>query len=190
MTNFRKLNVVDVESTCWRNGKAPNGQVSEIIQIGICQYNTKQREITKSDSYLIKPEKSYVSDYCTDLTGLTEEQVMGYGKDFRHVIKNVKHDYGLQKRPWASWGNYDKQMFKKERYRRNMKKFFNDTHVNIPGIISIIRGTKSKMGLKKALTYFGIKQFGNYHDGEHDAINAAKLFHHFIDQLNQYIVSH
>jgi inhibitor of KinA sporulation pathway (predicted exonuclease) len=38
-----KVLVVDVESTCWQNG-VPPGQVSEIIEIGICVFDVKSAQ--------------------------------------------------------------------------------------------------------------------------------------------------
>jgi inhibitor of KinA sporulation pathway (predicted exonuclease) len=34
-TKFDKINVVDIEATCWEGINAPRGK-SEIIEIGIC----------------------------------------------------------------------------------------------------------------------------------------------------------
>ena len=69
----RKLDqilVVDVESSCWE-GSPPEGEESEIIEIGICVVDTRQLQRISKHSILVRPEKSTVSDFCTELTTLT-----------------------------------------------------------------------------------------------------------------------
>ena len=66
-----KIVVVDVESTCWE-GKTPEGQVSEIIEIGICLLDVHTFEISDNRGILIQPQHSEVSDFCLEeLIGLS-----------------------------------------------------------------------------------------------------------------------
>jgi inhibitor of KinA sporulation pathway (predicted exonuclease) len=66
--------VVDIESTCWEK-KPPEGQESEIIEIGICPLDVPSGERLEKESILVKPERSQISEFCTNLTTLTQEQV-------------------------------------------------------------------------------------------------------------------
>ncbi|MFW5667426.1 MAG: exonuclease domain-containing protein, partial [Coleofasciculus sp.] len=66
--------VIDVEATCWQ-GKPPPGQESEIIEIGVCLLDCHSHYAVKTESILVKPERSTVSEFCTELTTLTQEQV-------------------------------------------------------------------------------------------------------------------
>lgn len=57
------LNVVDLEATCWPIS-APEDQVSEIIEIGLCVVDTDTRQRVQRDRVLVRPEHSRVSEFC------------------------------------------------------------------------------------------------------------------------------
>jgi hypothetical protein len=67
-----KIIVIDLESTCWE-GPPPEGQVSEIIEIGVVTLDVASLERVEKQSILIKPVKSQISEFCTKLTTLTPE---------------------------------------------------------------------------------------------------------------------
>ena len=66
--------VIDLEATCW-DGPPPPGEVSEIIEIGVCPLELATGRRLGKRSLLIKPTRSRVSEFCTRLTTLTPEQV-------------------------------------------------------------------------------------------------------------------
>ncbi|MCG8918037.1 exonuclease domain-containing protein [Actinokineospora sp. PR83] len=72
----RFLNVVDVEATCWSE-RPPPGQVSEVIEIGLSVVDTRTRERVARHGVLVRPTRSSVSAFCTELTTLTQDQVDG-----------------------------------------------------------------------------------------------------------------
>src|SRR5437899_746543 len=96
------LNVVDVEATCWE-GRVPAGQVNEIIEIGLCVVDVRRRERVSKHRILVKPVRSQVSGFCTELTGLTQEEVDG-GIDFREACALLDREHRARLRAWASWG--------------------------------------------------------------------------------------
>ena len=73
----RKLDqiiVLDIEATCWE-GEIPRGQENEIIEVGLCLLEPKTGERSAKASYLVRPERSKVSEFCTRLTTLTLRNV-------------------------------------------------------------------------------------------------------------------
>lgn len=66
--------VVDVESTSWQ-GDPPPGQITEIIEIGLCVVSVRALERVERRSILVRPARSTVSAYCTQLTTLTQADV-------------------------------------------------------------------------------------------------------------------
>ena len=71
----RKLDqilIVDVESTCWE-GEPPEGEESEIIEIGLCPVERNSLSRIDKHSILVKPERSSISPFCTELTTLVPE---------------------------------------------------------------------------------------------------------------------
>ena len=71
---YDQIIVVDIECTCWE-GDPPDGQENEIIEIGVCRLRPDTGERFGKRSILVKPERSVVSPFCTELTSLTQEQV-------------------------------------------------------------------------------------------------------------------
>jgi inhibitor of KinA sporulation pathway (predicted exonuclease) len=62
--------VVDVESTCWE-GQPPPGEESEIVEIGVCLVDVATGVRSERRSILVRPERSHVSPFCTQLTKRT-----------------------------------------------------------------------------------------------------------------------
>jgi hypothetical protein len=66
--------VVDVESTCW-DGQPPPDQISEIVEIGLCVVDVATLARVERRSILVRPVRSTVSAFCTQLTTLTQADV-------------------------------------------------------------------------------------------------------------------
>ena len=113
MKTTKTINIIDLEATCW-NGKIPPGQVNEIIEIGICQLHTETGEISKNKGILIKPERSEVSPFCTELTTITQELLDAEGITFIEACKILRTEYQGHQHTWVSYGQYDLNMMKKQ----------------------------------------------------------------------------
>src|SRR5689334_6339207 len=75
---FDQVLVIDIESTCWQ-GPPPRGQLSEIIEIGLCAVDLRTLERLEKRSIMVKPVRSRVSEFCTSLTTLTNDDVVNAG---------------------------------------------------------------------------------------------------------------
>ncbi|MFH1038179.1 MAG: 3'-5' exonuclease [PVC group bacterium] len=104
--------VVDVEATCWE-GKAPDEQVNEIIEIGICPLEISTGKRLGKESILVRPDHSTVSEFCTHFTTLTQEQV-NKGMSFEAACGVLREKYITRKRTWASYGEYDRNQFQRQ----------------------------------------------------------------------------
>ena len=93
--------VIDVESTCWE-GNPPEGQVSEIIQIGLCPFDVRLLRRLDKRSLMIRPVRSEITKFCTDLTGLTPE-MFADAMTFPDALRVLKNEYQSKDRLWASW---------------------------------------------------------------------------------------
>ena len=67
--------VIDIESTCWDGGFPPRGEANDIIEIGLTRLELSSGRRLEKRSILVRPERSKVSPFCTELTTLTQEQV-------------------------------------------------------------------------------------------------------------------
>ncbi|XP_060116903.1 ERI1 exoribonuclease 2 [Heteronotia binoei] len=71
---FDYLIVIDFESTCWRDGRKHYSQ--EIIEFPAVLLNTSNGEIESEFHIYVQPqEHPILSEFCTELTGITQNQV-------------------------------------------------------------------------------------------------------------------
>ncbi|MFD1146382.1 exonuclease domain-containing protein [Saccharothrix hoggarensis] len=173
-TSVELLNVIDVEATCW-DGDPPPGQVNEIIEIGLTTVDLAAGERVGRNRVLVRPERSAVSPFCTELTGLTQAEV-DTGVTFAEACRllEVEHEAGV--RPWASWGDYDRKQF--ARQCRDVRYPFGRRHWNAKLVFSQAHGLRKRPGMAQALKIAGLPLEGRHHRGEDDAWNIAALVLH------------
>ncbi len=98
-----RILVVDVESTCWA-GNPPPGQMSEIIEIGLCVVDVAALERGERRSILVRPACSTVSAYCTQLTTLTQADVDA-GVPLAEACRVLVDEYKARERLFTSFGD-------------------------------------------------------------------------------------
>jgi inhibitor of KinA sporulation pathway (predicted exonuclease) len=179
----RKLDqilVIDVEATCWPSAP-PEGQESEIIEIGICPLDVMTGERLDKRSILVKPENSKVSEFCSQLTSLTQKQV-DKGLSFRKACALLEREYGSKKRVWASYGDYDRSLFVRQCEARDVDYPFGASHINVKSLFGIMHCLPYEIGMARALAMLGMELEGRHHRGEDDAWNIALLLSHLLLQ--------
>lgn len=170
--------VVDVESTCWQ-GQPPPGEQSEIIEIGICTLDSRTGELLERESLLVRPERSKVSPFCTELTTLTQEMVDG-GIWFADACGRLRDHYRGPKRTWASWGDYDRKMFVAQCAQRGIPYPFSESHINAKTRFAEARRLGRPVGMAGALKLLGWSLEGTHHRGGDDAANIARILGHLL----------
>ena len=165
---------IDVESTCWE-GKTPEGQYSEIIEVGIAILDMKKSEPIEKRSILIKPLASEVSPFCTELTTITAEMLEKDGITLVEACKILKKEYAAKSRVWASWGDYDRNQFQRDCEAKGIGYPFGPTHLNAKSLFALRRGHTKECGMARALAELGIPLEGTHHRGHDDAWNIAKI---------------
>lgn len=169
----RLLNVVDVESTCWP-AQPPRGQVSEIIEIGLTVVDVDARARIGRHRIVVRPRRSTVSAFCTELTGLTQPEVDA-GVDFAEACRTVIDDYAGRDREWTSWGDYDRKQF----IRQCTTDYpFGARHINAKSLFATSLGLSRPVGMARALKIAKLPLEGRHHRGEDDAWNIAALVLH------------
>ena len=171
--NLDKIIVVDVESTCW-NGKIPEGQVSEIIEIGLCLLDVQTLEISENRGIMVKPERSEVSDFCTELTTITPEMLKD-GFSFAEACKILRKEYDSRNRVWASFGAYDLNQFKRQCKLFEVPYPFGPSHINVKVLFPLKQKLTRQTGMDGALKMLNIPLEGTHHRGVDDAKNIAKV---------------
>ena len=165
--------VIDVESTCWQD-TPPVGQESEIIEIGVCTVDVASGKRLERESILVKPERSKVSEFCTQLTTLTQEQV-DKGISFAAACAILKKKYFSQQRVWASYGDYDRRQFERQCYSGKISYPFGSRHINIKTLFAIIHALPYEVGMAEALELLNLPLEGTHHRGEDDAWNITNI---------------
>ncbi|MGW4473773.1 exonuclease domain-containing protein [Nonomuraea sp. NPDC004354] len=175
-----ELNVVDVEATCW-DGRPPPGSVSEIIEIGLTVVDLRTRERRSRHRILVRPARSTVSAFCTDLTGLTQAEVET-GVGFAEACRMLAAEHAAGSRPWASWGDYDRHQFTRQCAATGAAYPFSRRHTNAKAVFTEAHGLRKRPGMAEALRIAGLPLEGRHHRGEDDAWNIAALVLSLADQ--------
>lgn len=166
--------VVDIEATCWE-GKVPVGQENEIIEIGVCRLDVQTGERLGKESILIRPERSEVSEFCTQLTTLTQDLLDREGVSFVQACQKLQDGYQSRLRNWASYGNYDQRMFERQCAERRVTYPFGGSHVNVKTLFALQRRMHREVGMARALEMLGLPLEGTHHRGHDDAWNIAGI---------------
>jgi len=173
--SIRYINVVDVESTCW-DGDVPEGQQTDIIEIGIVRVDTFNRTVGQAfKSKLVLPMSSVVGDFCTELTGITAEEVSSGGVSLGEACTWLREEWKSHKIPWASWGDYDRVQFQRCCSRDGVPYPFGRSHLNIKNLHAMMRGNSYSKGMKYALEDLGMVLKGQHHRADSDAHNIARI---------------
>lgn len=178
------LNVIDVEATCW-DGQPPPGSVHEIIEIGLTVVDVSARSRVSRHRILVRPARSAVSDFCTELTGLTQAEV-DRGVSFAEACRILVVEHQAAERPWASWGDYDRLQFARQSHADRVAYPFGcpteRTHTNAKAAFAAAYGLRKKPGMSHALRIAGLPLEGRHHRGEDDAWNIAALVLDLVDR--------
>ncbi len=180
---YDQIIVIDIECTCWE-GHTPPDQENEIIEIGICPLKPHTGERLERRSILVKPERSTVSPFCTQLTTLTQEQVDG-GMAFADACALLEKDYRTRQRVWASYGDFDRQQFERQCRERHIAYPFSPSHLNVKTLFTLIRAMRHDVSMAQALDDLGLPLEGTHHRGDDDAWNIALMLHKLLLERRQ-----
>lgn len=169
-----KILVIDLEGTC--DEPKPTFDL-EIIEIGLVIVDPKSFKIVDKTSTLVRPTTSYVTPFCTNLTGITKEDLTAANgaRSFPEAINWLKK-FGTKNKVWASWGDYDRTMFEKQCRREGVEYPFGPGHINLKTLFGLFEGLDRGIGVKEAAEYFHLEWYGRHHRGLDDAINIANVF--------------
>lgn len=163
--------VIDLECTCW-NFKE-EGQVQEVIEIGVCVLNAQTGEIRKPRSLLVKPQFGQVSEFCTRLTSLTQQDVEA-GMHFSEAVRILQKEYLTRHRPLAAFGR-DWRMLHRDCALHGLPSPLNASLINIASIARLRMQSQTEVGLKAACQHLNLEFEGQHHRGLDDAMMAAKI---------------
>lgn len=160
-----KIIVIDLESTCWDKKTPERLQESEVIEIGVCVIESSQLRVESSEAIFVLPQHSTVSEFCTELTNITQEMLDENGIPFSEACALLRRKYSTNNKLWASWGDYDRRQFERQCKRSGARYPFGPTHLNVKNLFAVELGLFREVGMEEALKRLGMELKGTYHRG-------------------------
>lgn len=175
--DLARILVIDLEATCWQ-GPPPPGEESEVIEIGNAILHVDDLHVEPGPEILVRPTRSSVSPFCTELTTLTQEMLDERGLPFAEAVAALEAAHGgLRAVVWASYGNYDRRMLLAECERHGVDFPLSDTHMNVKRLVALMGGWKGETGMLKAMKRLGLEATpgSTHHRGGDDAVEIARM---------------
>lgn len=174
--DLSKIVVIDVEATCWEERAEQQRKGQEIIEVGVCLLDAKTGTVNSAESFLVRPSRLDISPFCQQLTGISAEQIEGKGRPLQEVCLQLAEEYRLADRVWASFGDFDRNLFEQECAAKRVAYPFSAQHLNIRVLASLkLRSRRRVASIPAALQAFGATFEGREHCGRDDAVNAARV---------------
>jgi len=181
---FDKLICLDLEATC--DEPYSKDYPTEIIEIGVCLLDLKTLEISDVDGIIVKPQKSRITEYCYNLTSISQEMV-DKGISLQEAMGILKTKYKIHKRSLCVYGEYDKKMLIKDCEDKGLiYPGINRSCINLKNLLAIEYGWDKEIGLDKAVQYFGLEFEGHHHRGFSDAKMTAKIYQTHLEIIREH----
>lgn len=171
MTHYNRMLCIDVEMTCWE-GAPPEGEASEMIALGIVDLRTDDLEIKRAQQFLIRPQFSTISPFCSTLTGITPNEGAA-APPLAEVLRTVRKSFGQS--DWCAWGR-DDELIRESCQRAGAEFPFPGLFHDVAAQVRLLLGLTYRPGLDEALARFNLDFEGQPHDVLADARNLARLY--------------
>ncbi|XP_062398377.1 ERI1 exoribonuclease 2 [Sardina pilchardus] len=190
---FSYLIIIDFESTCWRE---KNNYGQEIIEFPAVLLNTSTGAVESEFHTYVQPqEHPFLSEFCTELTGITQAQVEAGVplaiclSRFTRWLHSLQQERGVVflkdgKAPLApgcpcafvTWSDWDLGVCLLYECKRKQicKPEVLNSWIDLRATYKLFYNRKPK-GLNGALQDLGIEFSGREHSGLDDARNTARL---------------
>lgn len=183
LRRFKTLLVVDLEATCWGDALHPREDM-ETIEFGGVLVRMEDLKPIDQRSWFVKPKLHRISEFCTQLTSITQADVDG-GIHFEDLVGLVR-DWLAPHRErlgWGSWGGYDRRQLEMDAERLGIAAPLSGVpHVNLKNRFAERHQiTGRRPGKRRALGLCGLTINGTHHRGIDDARNTARLLPWLLD---------
>lgn len=168
-------NVLDLELSCYPDGKFPEDERQEIIEIGLTTVDLRDMRIVAVRSIPIIPTMSSISPFCTELTGWTEAALKKQGVDFEEAIRRLSEKYGSKNRLLVSDSAGDRKFMDWQCAMFGKASPFGDDELNVSVLFSLYTGQFENITLEAKLEKLGLKFEGRPHRADSDSLNIARL---------------
>ncbi|WP_196223199.1 3'-5' exonuclease [Roseibium sp. RKSG952] len=173
-TRLDKVLAVDFEMTCWEEGPSPE-RLPEIIDVGLVEISTENLTITRSDRFFVRPKWSSVSEYCTRLTGITNENLRRHGRPLPEVANALKRKWGSGSKLWMAWGR-DDIVIERDCVKHEIENPFSRAFRNLGLECTIDSGQTENAGLHRVMGEMGLEPGRGRHTALNDAMGLAHVW--------------
>jgi inhibitor of KinA sporulation pathway (predicted exonuclease) len=174
MSKSNIVNVLDTELTCYPGNVFPEGQVQEIIEVGLATVDLRSLTIVDCASIPVVPVMSQMSDYCTELTGWTAARLNRQGVPFAEACRRLVDKHGSRGRLVVVDSPGDLGFFRSECNLLGVPYPFGAS-MNVSTLFTVLTQRRNR-GLEKKLRLLGLAFEGLRHRADADARNIARLF--------------
>jgi inhibitor of KinA sporulation pathway (predicted exonuclease) len=197
--------VLDFEANCNEKGEKHMNEIIEFPSV-LYKWNLMTNEFKEISRYqdYVKPIKNVIiTDYCTNLTGITQEQVdkgipfresfQGHYDWIKQHVKLVLVDYSTT---LVTCGNWDLMTMLPKDCKRYGIIYYPDIYkkfINIKISYQKTLNTPKQYGLANMISIIKMKMEGRHHSGIADCHNTGRIFGYLIKkgyQLNQDDIVH
>jgi 3'-5' exoribonuclease 1 len=166
--------VIDLEATCERGGALPPKE-TEIIEIGAVLVRAGTFAAEGEFQTFVRPvAHPRLTAFCTELTSITQADV-DRAPTFPAALVALRNFLAGRDALFCSWGEYDRNQFKRDAHRHRVSLPFGGRHLNLKALFSEALGESERFGMAGALRRVGLPLEGTHHRGIDDARNIAKL---------------
>jgi len=185
MSNYQYYIILDFEATC-DNKQKPKPQ--EIIEFPSVIIEAKTNQVVTEFQRYVKPVfHPHLTDFCTKLTGITQQQVNN-GVTIHKAIKDydkwlLENNLFGTKFIIVTVGDWDLGTMFPEQCKISKIKpnsYFKQW-INIKNEFKNFYNIQKRKGMVGMLNYLGIKLTGHHHSGIDDCRNTAKIWQHMIN---------
>ncbi len=168
-------NVLDLELSCYPDGKFPDDERQEIIEVGLTTVDLRDMRILTVRSIPIIPTMSTISPFCTELTGWTEAALRKQGVEFEVAVRRLVEKYGSKNRLLVSDSAGDRKFFDWQCAMFGKSSPFGDDELNVSVLYSMYTEQFENVSLEEKLAKLGLAFEGRPHRADSDSLNIARL---------------
>jgi len=172
---------LDLEWTCW-NTAPPAGMKQEIIEVGIVAMDLAHLKLLDEASYFVRPRRWEISQKCTKITGITDQDIRS-AKPLGEVVHALTKRFQPQGKPCCTWGE-DVPIFAPACGEVGLVNPFGRA-IDLSKVFQGVFATKEQIGLKAATEMLGIKFDGFAHGALPDARNTALVHASILRRLRR-----
>ena len=169
--NLKRVIIFDLEMCCWNDSDKSTG---EIIEFSLCEVDIETLTVIRSAQYYVKPNIDVISEFCTELTGITPAKIKKQGRPISEVLATIKKKFGSSNKTFVAWGR-DDLTIKNELEQKGLSFEMGD-YINLANMYRLMNGKQRNCSQLDAMQDEGLEFVGKQHSALADAENLAELF--------------